>query len=262
MRERAERIDADLAIRTEPGTGTTVRIAVRSQAPAGEVRVLIVDGHTAVRQALAGAFASTTGFRVTGTAASLAQARATLCDVDVAVLAIVLPDGYGADLIDDLRRHSRDARTLVVGSSLEHAEVARAVDRGAAAVLHETASLDEIVGAARRVHAGETLVPLEQVVELLRFARREEDRRRESRARFAQLTRREREVLQLLAEGLSGERIAARLHISPRTQRNHVANILAKLDVHSQLQAVILALRNDVVAMHPAGAGGKRPRRR
>lgn len=102
-----------------------------------------------------------------------------------------------------------------------------------------------------RSDAGETLVPLEQVVELLRLARCEEDRRRESRARFARLTRREREVLQLLADGLSGEQIAARLVISPSTQRNHVANILAKLDVHSQLQAVVFALRNDIVALHP-----------
>jgi DNA-binding NarL/FixJ family response regulator len=216
----------------------------------GEVRVLVVDHRTVVRQALAGAFASTTGFRMSGTAASLAQARALLCDVDVAILAIGLPDGSGADLIDDLRRHSPDAQALVVGSSLGHAEVARAVERGAAAVLHETASLEEIVSATRRLQAGETLVPHEEVVELLRFARREEDRRRQDRARFAQLTRREHEVLQLLADGLSGERIAARLVISPRTQRNHVANILAKLDVHSQLQAVVFALRNDVVALH------------
>lgn len=215
-----------------------------------EVRVLIVDHHTVVRQALSSAFASAIDFRVTGTAASLEQARALLCDVDVAVLAIGLPDGSGADLIDDLRRHSPDARALVVGSSLRHAEVARAVERGAAAVLDETASLEEIVSATRRLHAGETFVPHEQVVELLRFARREEDRRREVRARFALLTRREREVLQLLADGLSGERIAARLVISPSTQRNHVTNILAKLDVHSQLQAVVFALRNDVVALH------------
>ena len=212
--------------------------------------MLIVDHQTVVRQALAGAFASTTGFRMTGAAGSLAQARAMLCDVDVAILAIGLPDGSGADLIDDLRRHSPDARALVVGSSLRHAEVARAVERGAAAVLHETASLEEIIGATRRLHAGETLVPHEQVVELLRFARREEDRRRQDRARFAQLTRREHEVLQLLADGLSGERIATRLVISPSTQRNHVANILAKLDVHSQLQAVVFALRNDIVALH------------
>lgn len=215
-----------------------------------EVQVLVVDHHTAVRQALAGAFANTAGFRMTGTAASLAQARAMLGDVDVAILASGLPDGPGADLIDDLRRHSPDARALVVGSSLGHAEVARAVERGAAAVLDETASLEEIVSATRRLHAGETLLPPEQVVELLRFARREEDRRRQDRARSAQLTRREREVLQLLADGLSGERIAARLVISPRTQRNHMTNILAKLDVHSQLQAVVFALRNDVVALH------------
>jgi PAS domain S-box-containing protein len=228
--------------------------ALHDEAPTGEVRVLVVDHRTAVREAVVSAFAGIAGFGVTGTAASLAQARGLLRDVDVAVLAVGLPDGSGADLIDDLRLHSRDARALVVGSSLGHAEVARAVERGAAAVLPDSASLDEIVGAARRLHDGETLVPLERVVELLRYARREDDLRREDRARLARLTDREREVLQLLADGLSGERIAARLVISSSTQRNHVANILAKLDVHSQLQAVIFALRNDVVVLRPPGA--------
>jgi PAS domain S-box-containing protein len=193
-------------------------IAPRGRGPAREVRVLVVDHQTAVREALATAFAATGGFRMNGTAASLAQGREMLAGVDVAVLAIKLPDGSGADLIEDLLRHNHDARAIVVGSSLGHAEVARAVELGAAAVLHETASLEEIVGAARRLHAGETLVPLAEVVELHRFARRERDRGQRERARIAELTPREREVLQLLADGLSAEGIAARLVISPSTQ--------------------------------------------
>ena len=59
----------------------------------------------------------------------------------------------------------------------------------------------------------------------------------------------EREILQLLAEGLEGPTTAARLHISPRTQRNHVANVLRKLHVHSQLQAVIFGLRHGIVVL-------------
>jgi DNA-binding NarL/FixJ family response regulator len=60
-------------------------------------------------------------------------------------------------------------------------------------------------------------------------------------------TQREREVLQLLAEGLDSQAIADRLHITLRTERNHIANILTKLDVHSQFQAVVFAMRYDVV---------------
>jgi DNA-binding NarL/FixJ family response regulator len=61
------------------------------------------------------------------------------------------------------------------------------------------------------------------------------------------LTPREREVLQLLATGLDSTTIARRLHISPRTQRNHVGNILAKLQVHSQLQAVVFGATHGMV---------------
>jgi DNA-binding CsgD family transcriptional regulator len=86
-------------------------------------------------------------------------------------------------------------------------------------------------------------------VDLLRFAGRDQDRRRTELAVLAEITPREREILQLLADGLTNEEIASRLVISRRTQRNHVANILRKLGAHSQLQAVMCALRHDVVHM-------------
>lgn len=77
----------------------------------------------------------------------------------------------------------------------------------------------------------------------------------DERASLARLTPREREVLLLLARGLSGERIAAQLYISLHTQRHHVANILRKLGVHSQLQAVMLAARYGAIdTAHPSGA--------
>jgi DNA-binding NarL/FixJ family response regulator len=134
--------------------------------------------------------------------------------------------------------------------------MARAVQKGAAAVLAKTIHLHEVVSATRRMCAGETLMPLDEVIELLRFA----DRRREAELvelrLIESLTPRECEVLQLLAEGLDSAAIARRLYISPRTERNHVANILAKLDVHSQLQAVVFALRHGAVEVprEPANA--------
>ena len=90
-------------------------------------------------------------------------------------------------------------------------------------------------------------MPLEEVVELLRFAGTKKDEEHEARLAVATLTPREREVLVALAEGLDTEGMAERLHIAKRTQRNHVASILAKLGVHSQLQAVVFALRYGVV---------------
>jgi DNA-binding NarL/FixJ family response regulator len=121
------------------------------------------------------------------------------------------------------------------------------VQKGAAAVLGKTTHLHEVVSTVRRMRAGETLMPLEEVVELLRFAGRQRERELDEWRLIESLSPREREVLQLLAAGLDSASIAHRLHISPRTERNHVANILAKLDVHSQLQAVVFALRHGVV---------------
>jgi len=110
----------------------------------------------------------------------------------------------------------------------------------------------KVVAAVRRLRAGETLIPREEILDLVKFARSERQREREDRLAIGELTRRELEVLQLLADGLNTAEIAARLHISPRTQRNHVANILQKLSVHSQLQAVVMALRYDAVRISRA----------
>jgi DNA-binding NarL/FixJ family response regulator len=107
--------------------------------------------------------------------------------------------------------------------------------------------MDEILGAVRRLKAGETLLPLEEIVELLRFAGARKEEEYEAQQVISRLTAREREVLSLLGEGLDAEGVARRLHISAKTERNHVASILAKLGVHSRLQALVFAARHGVV---------------
>jgi DNA-binding NarL/FixJ family response regulator len=104
-----------------------------------------------------------------------------------------------------------------------------------------------VVEVVRRLGAGETLMPLEEVVELLRYVGRERREEYEARRALEKLTPREREVLQALAEGLDSVGMAEKLHISLRTQRNHMSSILAKLGVHSQLQALVFALRHGIV---------------
>jgi DNA-binding NarL/FixJ family response regulator len=121
------------------------------------------------------------------------------------------------------------------------------VESGAAAVLSKATHLHEVVAAVRGLRAGETLIGLQETVDLLRFAGSERERELGDRRRIERLTPRELEILQLLADGLDGRRVAARLYISPRTQRNHMANILSKLGLHSQLQAVLFALRHGIV---------------
>jgi PAS domain S-box-containing protein len=234
----------------DPASAVAGRAPAEGREPsADEVRVLLVEDHAAVREAIASAFERDAGFEIAGQAASLREARGMLRNIDVAVLDLGLPDGYGADLIDELHRASPGAQALVLSASFDRAEIARAVERGAAGVLHKSAGFDEVVDSVRRLRAGETLLPSEEVADLLRFAARQRRREHADRQAIAQLTGREREVLQALAEGLDIKGVAERLDISVRTVRNHTSNILAKLGVHSQLQALVLALRYDVVAL-------------
>jgi DNA-binding NarL/FixJ family response regulator len=251
MRERALALGGELGVQSEPGEGTKVRLELPlmkdHEEPEEAARVLLVEDHATVRDAVTSAFEGEADLEVVGQAASLAEARRQLEGIDVAVVDLGLPDGYGGDLIKELREANPRALALVLSASLDRGEIARAVEAGAAGILNKTAHLDEVVGAVRRLRAGETLMPLEEVVELLRFASARRDEEYEARQAIESLTPREIEVLQALAEGLDSRQIAEGLHISLRTERNHMTSILAKLGVHSQLQALVFALRHGVV---------------
>jgi DNA-binding NarL/FixJ family response regulator len=206
-----------------------------------------VDDHASFRQGVAAALEAEPGLRVAGQAGSLAEARTMLGEFDVAVVDLGLPDGFGGDLIRELRAANPHAQALVLSATGERSEIARAVESGAAGVLHKSSEMAEVADAVRRLRAGETLMPLEEIVDLLRFAGARKDEERDARQALSTLTEREREVLSLLAEGLDAQAIAARLHISAKTERNHVAKILFKLGVHSRLQAVLFAGRHGLV---------------
>ena len=251
MRERAALLHGRLDIVGEPTTGTTVRLEVplrpAHERAAEQVRVLLVEDHTAVREAIAGMFERESDLTVVGQAESLAEARELLHGVDVAVLDLALPDGDGIALIPELRAASPGAQVLVLSANLDRAQTARAIDAGAAGALDKTADLDQVVDAIRRLRAGQALLASHEIVELLRFASHRREQEREDRQAIASLTHREREVLKALAAGLDGQTIADRLGISIRTERNHVARILNKLGVHTQLQAVLFALRYGLI---------------
>ena len=169
--------------------------------------------------------------------------------VVVAVVDLGLPDGDGSDLIAEVREVEPNAHAVVLSAALDRS----VVERGAAGALSKVTRLSDVIDAVRRVRAGETLLPLDEVVELLRFASRERERELLDGQAIGSLTSRELEILQLLADGCDSRRAAARLHISVRTQRNHVANILGKLGVHSQLHALIFALRYQLVELRSTG---------
>ncbi len=252
MRERAALLGGRLTVASTPGEGTVVRIGVPLQDLADadvRLRLLLVEDHAAIREAMAAALEAEPDVQEVRQAASLAEARTMIDDIDVAVIDPVLPDGNGVDLIADVRRHSPDAQALIITAGADRSAAASAVERGAAGVLTEEARLQDVMTAIRRLGRGEPLMSSDEVVDLLRLAARQRERELDDRRALDSLTAREREVLQLLAEGLDTRAAAGRLHVSPRTHRNHVANILSKLGVHSQLQALLFALRYGVVEL-------------
>jgi DNA-binding NarL/FixJ family response regulator len=206
--------------------------------------VLLVDDHRSFREALAYLLEREGDMRVVAQAGSMRAARELLEGVDVAVLDIALPDGEGTDLLEPLRRASPSAVALVLSGSAGRARLAGSLHEGAAAALSKSSELLEIVAAIRRLGTGEAaLAPGE--LERLRRAAAEPNEAGD----WPALTPRERDVLQGLAEGLSGRQIADRLGISEATERTHMENIRAKLGVRSQAQALVWAVKHEQVTI-------------
>ena len=190
-------------------------------------------------------------FEVVAQAASVAEVRGlsgeSLKEVEVAVVDLTLPDGDGFELIEHFASTEPQIMTLVLSASLEPGRFARAVEAGAAGVIHKSIPIKEIVDAVRKLKAGEVLLSPGEVVEMLRLVSRQRQEELTARRAVERLTPREREVLQALAEGLESRQIAKKLNVTVETERTHMVNILHKLGVHSRLQALVFAARHGLV---------------
>ncbi len=213
------------------------------------IRVLVVDDHSAFRQPLAFMLEREADITVVGQAASGAAVRQFLDPVDVALVDLQLADGNGIDVIAELSATHPECAVVVLTASSDPQELARAVEAGAAGVLHKSMSITDIIDAVRRVGAGEQLISAKQVREMVRLARDARTQDHAAQAALKSLTAREREVVAALAAGLNDKEIAQRLHISPETARTHMVNILGKLGVNSRLQALVFALRHGAITI-------------
>jgi len=212
--------------------------------------ILLVEDHASFRQALAYMFEREPGISEVRQAGSVKEARALLDGVAVAVVDLGLPDRDGAVLIEELSKSEPRITTLVLSASLDPKQLARAVEAGAAGVLHKAATIQDIVGAVKRLKAGEALLSPDEIVGMLREVGRERQEELEIQKSIGRLTRREREVLQALAEGLDSQEISSRLGITVETERTHMVNILNKLGLRSRLQALVFAARHNIVEIH------------
>lgn len=214
-------------------------------------RIMLLDDHSTFRQPLAFLLEQEPGLSVVAQAGSLAEAREVLQDadrvVDVAVVDLDLPDGSGADFVRDLRRMRPGAMALILSAHSDANLLARAIEAEAAGVLHKSANLEEVLEALHRLRTGEQLLSSQEIVDALRLISHERQKSGEAELRISRLTPREHEVLQALADGLSDREIADRLYVGLGTVRSHMASILAKLELQSRLQALVFAVRHDLV---------------
>jgi DNA-binding NarL/FixJ family response regulator len=209
----------------------------RGRSPSA-ITVLIADDHPVVRQGLAVLLDVQDDIELVGQAADGEQALAMTAelDPDVLLLDLKLPGMDGLAVLAELRARGARTRTLVLTSAAESSSPGRALQSGAAAFLYKDVDPDALVRAIRSVHDGHTVLA-PAAAGLVAAAGPTSVRG------IGALTGREREVLGLLADGLSNREIARSLRVSEKTVKTHVSSVLAKLGVADRTQAALLAVR-------------------
>ncbi len=139
-------------------------------------------------------------------------------------------------------------RVLILSNRDDHTSLLKALEAGARGYLSQDSALDQLIGAARAIHGGRTLVPEHMLGPLLSNLINSKKEREEAILKMFRLTHREREVLAILADGGDNGTIAGRLVISPRTAKTHIQSVLTKLGVHSRLEAAAFVRRNGLRA--------------
>jgi len=206
------------------------------------IRLMIVDDHAVVRSGLTASLLVFDDLELVGEAASGEQA-VRLCleaEPDVVLMDLVMPGMDGVAATQAIRESCPGTQVVALTSFAEQEGVQAALKAGAAGYLLKNATAEELVAAIRGAAAGKPALSPESARALTQATSR-------PLSRGHDLTRREREVLSLMARGLSNLEIAHRLSISPSTAKFHVSNILSKLGVASRTEAVALALQRQLV---------------
>ncbi len=200
------------------------------------IKVLVVEDYPIVAEGLCQLLSNQPGIEVVGCAANVKEAIRIAAETKprVVLADYRLPDGTGADIALAIRRkHSRTA--VVFLSAVDTvATLLAAVEAGAKGYLLKSQAATDVFDAVRRAAAGEMLIPASVIAELL-------PSKGEQAILLSSLTAREREILRLMAEGLDNRSVAQRLGIRYGTVRSHVRNLIAKLNAHSRMEAVVRA---------------------
>jgi DNA-binding NarL/FixJ family response regulator len=211
------------------------------------IRILIVDDHLLVRTGLRMLIDNEPDMTVVGKAATKAEALALASSEcpNVILLDIDLGKENGLDFLPELNDALPNARVLVLTGLRDIESHRRAARLGAAGVVLKEHAAEVLLKAIKKVHQGEVWLDRSMMGSLLREMTQPTKIDVEA-AKIATLTRREREVVSLIAEGLKNRDIGARLFISETTVTHHLSSIFSKLDVSDRLELVIYAFANNL----------------
>jgi DNA-binding NarL/FixJ family response regulator len=204
------------------------------------LRVAIVDDHPMFRMGLAVAIAEMAGIEVVGEAERADEVASVVAstDPDVVLLDVRLGDDSGLEVNRWLADHHPEIRVIMLTMSEDHDTALTALRDGASGYLVKGTDPERLEHALRAAAAGDVVLDHDMAQAVMELAT---TRRKASTRPFAELTQREFDVLDLVAQGLDNQAIARRLVLSPKTVRNHVSNVLSKLHVADRYQAIVLS---------------------
>lgn len=213
------------------------------------IRILITDDHIVVREGLRTLISTEPGLEVIGEAADGVQAVQLACELepDVILMDMVMPKMSGLEAIKKIKEECPDARILVLTSFSDDETVFPAIKAGALGYLLKNTSPDRLLNAIREVHQGRPSMSSDIANKLMS----ELQRRSDLPPTKDPLTKREMDVLKLIAQGMTNQEIADQLVISEGTARTHVSNILSKLHLANRTQAALFALREGYTPLNP-----------
>jgi RNA polymerase sigma factor (sigma-70 family) len=206
-------------------------------------RLLIVEDHPLLAEGLVAVLGREATFEIVGSARTAADAIRQVAATwpDLVLMDQHLPDGKGTDVAKAIRQEPvRTAVVMLTGDTSDETLLA-AVEAGVSGFIPKREPIDRVVDLLKRSSRGEIVIPPTDLARLLNRQRQREIERRDAQQLIERLTRRDREVLALMAQGMDNAAIAERMTIAPNTVRGYVQNIIEKLETHSRLEAVLRA---------------------
>jgi len=212
------------------------------------IRVLIADDHALFRQGVLRLLDTASDIQVVGEAASGTEALRLVEDLapDIVLLDVSMPGPSGVEVARVVKTTSPRTRVIIVTVFTNEEFLFEAIKAGAMGYLLKDSSPEELIRAVRVVAQGEGLIAPAMAGKIFKEFARAADTR-EAAPLVTPLTQREVEILQHVAAGLANKEIASRLGISERTVKNHLSNIMEKLQVNSRTQAAVYALKSGLV---------------